>query len=144
MLSLPLTSALTPVFSLLPPISRPTDTGLLSATQELLAMLTPFWLLIGYWWRFNKRCVRQRGVAVGVETQRDVWSTVSWTVSHVLISETRCQSKLQSKTVLTSPFNYHCNHTDVTKNAPQLFLRGTTGVHFHSFSVFLITSAQHL
>lgn len=71
-----------------------TDAGPLSVAQEVLAMLTPFLLFIRFWQLFNKRCVR-KGVLVG-------WTTTWYLVN--CTHEKQCQSKLQCKTFLTSPF----------------------------------------
>lgn len=89
-----------------------------------------------FWQTFKKKntavsesgccCEREwKGVAVrylGNCAQKPVW-------------ETRCQWKLQRSTLLTSPFHDQYDNA-VIKMIPQLFLRDTAGLHFHSFLVF--------
>lgn len=72
-------------------------------------------------------------------SERGWWGTIRHPancVHNCAYEKQKCQSKLQSKTVLTSPFHGRCDHKDVVKIIPQLFLHDTTGLHFHSFIVF--------
>lgn len=80
-------------------------------------------------------------IAVSVRGFWGGWATTRLSGA-LCIWETRCQSKLQSKTVLTSPFFITTAITHVSEIIPQLFLRDTTGLHFHSFGAFVRTSAH--